>query len=53
MLDILRKGQRWMTGLFVLGIGGVMVFFIGLGAPLQGSSPDTLVLVGPYQFGIT
>ena len=53
MLDILRKGQRWMTGLFVLGIGGVMVFFIGLGAPLQGSSPDTLVRVGPYQFGIT
>jgi len=52
MLDILRKGQRWMTGLFVLGIGGVMVFFIGLGAPLQGSSPNMLVRVGPYQFGI-
>jgi parvulin-like peptidyl-prolyl isomerase len=53
MLDILRKGQRWVTALFVLGIGGVMVFFIGLGAPLQGSSPNTLVRVGPYQFGIT
>ena len=53
MLDILRKGQRWMTALFVLGIGGVMVFFIGLGAPLQGSSRNTLVQVGRYQFGIT
>ena len=51
MLDLLRKGQRWVTALFVIGIGGVMVFFIGLGAPLQGSSGDALVQVGPYAYG--
>jgi peptidyl-prolyl cis-trans isomerase D len=52
MLDILRRGQRWVTALFVLGIGGVMVFFIGLGGPLRGSSATTVVRVGPYEFGL-
>ncbi len=51
MLDVIRRGQRWVTGLFVVGIGGAMVFFIGLGGPLQGGNSDTIVRVGPHQFG--
>ncbi|MEE8474324.1 MAG: peptidylprolyl isomerase [Myxococcota bacterium] len=52
MLDVLRKGQRWMTAIFVVGIGGAMVFFIGLGGPLRGGSSRTVVQVGPHQFDI-
>lgn len=50
MLKILRKGQRWVTGLFVATIGGVFVFFIGLGAPLQRSA-TAIVQVGADEFG--
>jgi peptidyl-prolyl cis-trans isomerase D len=49
MLKILRKGQRWVTGLFVAAIGGVFVFFIGLGAPLQRSA-TAVVQVGDDEF---
>jgi peptidyl-prolyl cis-trans isomerase D len=49
MLKILRKGQRWVTGLFVAAIGGVFVFFIGLGAPLQRSA-TAVVQVGNEEF---
>ena len=50
MLDTLRRGQRWLTGLFVVAVGGVFIFFIGLGQPLQGGSAGTIVKVGPYEF---
>ncbi len=50
MLKILRKGQRWVTGLFIAAIGGVFVFFIGLGAPLQRSA-TAVVQVGADEFG--
>lgn len=53
MLRILRSGQRWLTGAIVIGIGGVFVFFMGLGGPLQGSSSGAAVItVGPYSFGM-
>jgi peptidyl-prolyl cis-trans isomerase D len=39
-----------VTGLFVLAIGGVFVFFIGLGAPLQRSA-TAVVQVGDAEFG--
>ena len=52
MLDVLRRGQRWLIWAVVLGIGGVFVFFLGLQGPLQGTPGGTIVAVGPYQFGI-
>lgn len=52
MLKILRGGQRWLTGLFVVAIGGVFVFFLGLGGPLSGRSQGTVVQVGPNEFGV-
>lgn len=51
MLKVLRGGQRWLTALFIVGIGGVFVFFLGLQGPLRGSSGGTLVTVGEHRFG--
>jgi peptidyl-prolyl cis-trans isomerase D len=52
MLEVIRKGQRWVTGLFVIGIGGVFVFFLGLGGPMQGPSGGSVVEVGDHRFGL-
>jgi peptidyl-prolyl cis-trans isomerase D len=52
MLRIIRGGQRWLTALFVVGIGGVFVFFLGLQGPLNAPSSGTIATVGPYTFGI-
>ena len=41
-----------MTAIFVVGIGGVFVFFIGLGGPLQSGGANAVVAVGPYRIGI-
>ena len=50
MLRILRSGQRWLTALFIVGIGGVFVLFLGLGAPLSGPGAGAVIEVGPYRF---
>lgn len=39
MLDTFRKGQRWLTFIFVSVIGLVFVFFFGTGGGLQPSTP--------------
>ena len=53
MLRILRSGRRWLTGAIVIGIGGVFVFFMGLGGPLRGTAPGaTVITVGPYAFSV-
>ena len=51
MLRIIREGQRWLTALFVIGIGGVFVFFLGLGGPMSGPGIGTVVEVGPHSYG--
>jgi len=50
MLDVIRKGQRWLTAIFVVGIGSVFVVFIGIGSPLQPAG-DSVLTVGPYKIG--
>ena len=50
MLDTLRRGQRWLTGLFVALVGGVFILFIGIGQPLRGRQANTVVQVGRYQY---
>jgi peptidyl-prolyl cis-trans isomerase D len=52
MLRFLRKGQRWLTALFVAAVGLVFAVFIGIGAPLQRGRGDAVVGVGPHRFGI-
>jgi peptidyl-prolyl cis-trans isomerase D len=49
---MIRGGQRWLTALFVIGVGGVFVFFLGLQGPLDLRSSGTIAKVGPYDFGI-
>lgn len=55
MLDVIRRGQRWVTAIFVVGIGGVFVFYLGGGGGIQRGG-DTLIQVGEiridnYEFG--
>jgi peptidyl-prolyl cis-trans isomerase D len=52
MLKAIREGQRWLTGLFVVAIGGVFVFFLVPGMGRQGPSGGAVVEVGPYRFGV-
>lgn len=35
MLEQIRKGQRWLTGILIALVGAVFIFFMGLGGPLQ------------------
>ncbi|HVP27812.1 MAG TPA: peptidylprolyl isomerase [Myxococcota bacterium] len=54
MLRILREGQRWIMGIVILIVGGVFVFFIGVGAPLRRGARaehDVVVQVEEQQFG--
>jgi peptidyl-prolyl cis-trans isomerase D len=53
MLRFLRRGQRWLTALVVVGVGAVFAVFIGIGQPLQMGRGNAVVGVGPYQFGIS
>ena len=50
MLDVIRKGQRWLTALFVVGIGSVFVVYMGFGSPLQPAG-DAIVTAGHFQIG--
>jgi len=52
MLDVIRRGQRWVTALFVVGVGGVFIFFIGLGGPLRGRSGDAVIVAGTQRIGL-
>jgi peptidyl-prolyl cis-trans isomerase D len=53
MLESIRRGQRWLTGMLVALIGGVFVFFMGLGGPLQGDAPSQglVVELGDIRLG--
>lgn len=53
MLRFLRRGQRWLTAVIVVGVGAVFAVFIGVGAPLQMGRGSAVVGVGPHQFGIS
>jgi len=52
MLDAIRKGQRWMTALIVVGVGVVFAIYMGTGSPRRSRSPNAVVQVGPYQIGV-
>ena len=53
MLESIRRGQKWLTGILVALVGGVFVFFMGLGQPLQpgGPSQGTVVELGDIRLG--
>jgi peptidyl-prolyl cis-trans isomerase D len=49
VLRIIREGQRWLTGLFVMGVGLVFVFFLGLGNAGSPGSLGIVAKVGPME----
>jgi peptidyl-prolyl cis-trans isomerase D len=53
VLDAIRKGQRWLTAIFIVAIGVVFVFFIGLGGPMKRSGPSggAVVELGDIRLG--
>jgi peptidyl-prolyl cis-trans isomerase D len=54
MLKAMRGGQRWLTGLFIVALGGVFVFFLVPGMGRQsGPSGGALIEVGSYRFGVS
>jgi peptidyl-prolyl cis-trans isomerase D len=53
MLRTIREGQRWLTALFVIVIGGVFVFFLVPGMGRRGPSGGSVVEAGPYLFGVS
>jgi len=52
MLRSIREGQRWLTGLFVLALGGVFVFFLVPGMGRRGPAGGAIIEVGPDRFGV-
>ena len=53
MLRMFRGGQRWLTLLVVIFVGGVFAVFLGLQGPLNlAGGGSEVVRVGPYAFGI-
>ncbi len=51
MLRILRQGQRWVLWFVILVVGGVFVFYLGIGGAASGpSSPDVVVQVGERRY---
>jgi len=53
VLDVIRRGQRWLTAIFIVAIGVVFVFFIGLGGPMERSGPSggAVVELGDIRLG--
>jgi peptidyl-prolyl cis-trans isomerase D len=52
MLDTIRKGQRWLTAVIVVGVGAVFAIYMGAGSPRRARSPNAVVQAGRYQVGI-
>ncbi|MGH0035224.1 MAG: SurA N-terminal domain-containing protein [Myxococcota bacterium] len=55
MLESLRRGQRWLTAIFVGVIGLVFAAFIGLGGPFQqgGGGGSAVVSLDDDRFGVS
>ena len=52
MLESMRRGQRWLTWIIVVFVGGVFAAFIGLGGPLSpGEGADAVVVLDDQRLG--
>lgn len=52
MLESMRRGQRWLTWIIVIFVGGVFAAFIGLGGPLSpGEGADAVVVLDDERLG--
>ncbi len=55
MLESFRKGQRWLTLAIVSVVGGVFVFFMGVGGGLQPGRPsgNAVVELGEIRYQVS
>ena len=53
MLDSFRKGQRWLSLIFVSVIGLVFVFFLGVGGGVGPSTPSGNTIVQLDEIRLT
>jgi peptidyl-prolyl cis-trans isomerase D len=55
MLESFRRGQRWLTLALVIFVGGVFVFFMGVGGGLQSGGPtgNAVVELGDTRMQVT
>ena len=51
MLDVIRRGQRWITAIFVVGIGLVFAVFIG-GGPGRPNQGNTVIVVADQRISV-
>jgi peptidyl-prolyl cis-trans isomerase D len=54
MLDVLRRGSRWIMGAVILVVGGVFVFYLGLGGGgfAGGPAPNVVVDVDGRSYDL-
>ncbi len=54
MLDLFRRGERWLTAIFIAVIGLVFAIFIGVGGPLTGpsTSANSVVELNGQHLGL-
>ena len=53
MLRIMRKGQRWVMWLVIVGVGAVFVLYLGIGGGFTPSvGTETVVGIGERRFDV-
>ena len=51
MLEVMRRGRRWLMGAVVFLVGGVFVAYLGLGGPMSsGPQAGTVVELGARRY---
>jgi peptidyl-prolyl cis-trans isomerase D len=52
MLAVLRRGQRWILSLVIVGVGAVFVLYLGIGSGFRrgANEPETVVAVGGRRY---
>jgi peptidyl-prolyl cis-trans isomerase D len=51
MLEALRRSQRWLMWIVIIGVGLVFTVFVGAGSPTLSPSAAAVVQVDDWQFG--
>ncbi|MEN8183726.1 MAG: peptidylprolyl isomerase [Myxococcota bacterium] len=50
MLEVLRRSQRWIMWIVIIGVGLVFTVFVGAGSPTLSAGPPVVVGVDEFRF---